>query len=373
VGGAVERHVYCLIRALAKFDFHIAVVSDFRPGFEIDGVETYKVHGIASSFRRGFFGWLLAFSFAGILVALASIRAIVSQVRVDVIHFHDAFSGLLFVVLRRAGLVKCRLVFTLHGYPISGSSIAYTGLKRVIMYVARDLISYVVRNCDAVVVFSQNQLFAASKAYRAPYACFVVIPQISEVGGIDSNLYEARFTHALYVGRLASLKGVNYLLEALQTTGIQCRLVGDGPEMGALMNMAEQLGIVQNIEFVGEFPHEQVLKEYSKASLFVLPTLAEGFPMVLLEAMATGLPVITTNVSGIDETVIDLQNGLLVEKMNPVGLRAALVRLSRDHELREILGRKARETVLRKHHPDSVARRVASLYLKLALGVDVMQ
>ncbi|WP_447964963.1 glycosyltransferase [Nitrospira sp. Ecomares 2.1] len=135
------------------------------------------------------------------------------------------------------------------------------------------------------------------------------------------------------VARLSPEKGIHHLLHAysvLQARGIALRLilVGDGPQRGELEALAEGLGISSSVEFMGYQENVEIF--LSTFDFFVLPSLTEGIPLSLLEAMANGLPVVATNVGGIPEIIVHQESGLLIPPGNPEDIAQALSRLIQD-------------------------------------------
>ena len=156
-------------------------------------------------------------------------------------------------------------------------------------------------------------------------------------------------------GRMVSAKGHRILLEALApiaAAGIPftCTLIGDGPERKALEALAAQLGIAANIRFLGAMAHQPTLAEVAKADVFVLASFAEGLPVALMEAMALGVPCISTTIAAIPELIRDHQNGLLVPPANPKALEAAITQLATDPALRLQLGQQARITAVSEYN-----------------------
>jgi colanic acid/amylovoran biosynthesis glycosyltransferase len=150
-------------------------------------------------------------------------------------------------------------------------------------------------------------------------------------------------------GRMVSAKGHRILLEALAplvASGIDltCTLIGDGPERKSLEAMCVELGIAERVRFLGAMAHGPTLAEVAKADVFVLASFAEGLPVALMEAMALGVPCVSTTIAAIPELIRDGVNGVLVPPANPKALGEALGRLARDAGLRRELGKAARET-----------------------------
>ena len=123
----------------------------------------------------------------------------------------------------------------------------------------------------------------------------------------------------LFVGRLAEKKGVAYLIEAMKQIDALLVIVGNGPLRKTLEEQAEQVG-KDRIRFLGEKTHEELKKIYASADIFVAPSVTakdgdqEGLGLVLLEAMASGLPVVASKSGGITQIIKDGENGLLCEE-----------------------------------------------------------
>lgn len=141
--------------------------------------------------------------------------------------------------------------------------------------------------------------------------------------GLDSQL-----RYILYVGNLKASKGCIDLLEALPTVlerqpATRLVMIGDGPDKAVMVQRIRSLGLEQAVSLLGTVPHEQLPNWFRAADLLCLPSHAEGVPNVVLEAMASGLPVVATRVGGIPEVLPD-EAGLLVPVADTPALSAAL-------------------------------------------------
>jgi len=149
-------------------------------------------------------------------------------------------------------------------------------------------------------------------------------------------------------GRLSPEKGQNFLLQAMpkmlaSRSDVTLLVFGEGPKGERLRAAAKELGCAQHVRFPGFV--EDFASLVRDVDVFVLPSLAEGLPNVLLEAMASSRPVVATKIGGIVDLVVDGENGLLVPPADSDALASAILRLLSDAELAARLGRCARETV----------------------------
>jgi glycosyltransferase involved in cell wall biosynthesis len=170
------------------------------------------------------------------------------------------------------------------------------------------------------------------------------------------------------VATLRSWKGHRYLLEAFARCDLrESRLVvvGDGPQREALETLSRELGIAERVTFAGN--REDVAPWLRAFDLFCLPSYAnEGVPQALMQAMACGLPVVTTPVGSIAEIVEDGVSGLLVKPESADALRDAIDALAADPARRAALGRKARETATQRFGEDRMADAMQEVFLRVA-------
>lgn len=155
--------------------------------------------------------------------------------------------------------------------------------------------------------------------------------------------------HLLAVGRLVEKKGFDVLLRAVARLDfpVTLEIIGDGPERSRLVHLREQLGLTDRVRLRSGITHDDLPAAYNSAHVVVVPSVIDrsgdrdGLPNVLLEAMASGRPVVASDVSAIGSAVISGENGLLVHPGDVAALVAALTRLAREPELGRNLGRHA--------------------------------
>jgi glycosyltransferase involved in cell wall biosynthesis len=170
----------------------------------------------------------------------------------------------------------------------------------------------------------------------------------------------------LFVGRLATVKGVRILLDAFARIceahpEARLTLVGDGDERAAIEAHARALGCDNAVRFAGYLNQDEVADELARADLFALPSFAEGVPVVLMEAMAARLPVLATRVAGIPELVEDGVAGRLVPPGDVAAFATALDALLRDPEGRAAMGAAGRARVESEFHIEMEARKLGRM------------
>ncbi len=269
-------------------------------------------------------------------------------------HFasHPALAG--FLIRRLAGIPYS---FTAHGSDL---------------HVDRTMLPQKVREAAFVVTISQDNRRLIESTAGASAAGKVAVIHC----GVDpSRLAPVERPgdgplRIVAVGTLHEVKGQLHLIEAcrrLAEAGVAftCRFIGDGPDREQLAARIAAHGLTERVQLPGRMTSDAVAAELAAADVLVAPSVPtrggkrEGIPVVLMEAMATGLPVVASRLSGIPELVTDEADGLLVPPGDDAALAAALERLALDPGLRRRLGAHGRETILAGFDVDANAAALA--------------
>ncbi len=170
-----------------------------------------------------------------------------------------------------------------------------------------------------------------------------------------------------FIGRLTEQKGVEYLIEAVSlindpSLSVSVVIVGDGERREELKEMTKRKGL-ENVHFVGY--RRDIPELLSLFDIFVLPSLWEGLPVVVVEAMAAGKPVVATRVSGSTEAVVENVTGFLVDPRDPGQLSEQLLKLIRDPELRQRMGAEGRSRAVNVFSARTMIEKTTHLYNKL--------
>lgn len=184
--------------------------------------------------------------------------------------------------------------------------------------------------------------------------------------GIDLSKFSfikrqpSRKIKILYVGRLVEKKGPSYVIKAFkqalrENPNIELRIIGDGPLTDEIYQLTKELKLGNRVKMLGAQPQSMVLKEMELADIFFLPSLTaengdrEGAPVSILEAEATGLPIVSTIHTGIPEIVINGKTGFLVQEKDTNAMAKSLNKLIKNPELRNAMG-KAGRTYVETHY-----------------------
>ena len=304
-----------------------AVVTAWPDGAGTGGDWRLQLEAGVSKTGRPTAGALIKASFA-----MAKLAARLARLRPDIVNLHYVRGQTIyFLALRR--VFGFRLVLSFHGSDYHEASPAL-----------RARLPGWLRSADQVTAVSQE--LADKVTGLAPEICVEVIEN-----GVDTRFWtpgpEGRHEPGLLVaaGRLLMVKGFDVLLAALarpETRKSRLVIAGKGSEEANLRRQIAGLGLTGRVELAGHLSRDDMRDLYRRASLFVLPSRREGMPLVLLEAMATGLPVVATAVGGVPEVVGD-DTGALVTPEDPAELATAIGNRIERSELLKREGKAAHE------------------------------
>jgi glycosyltransferase involved in cell wall biosynthesis len=273
-----------------------------------------------------------------------------SKLNADIVHCHHPLTALPF-------LKKKPLVFTEHNwYNLPGMDFHRTIFTKIFDLAQKK----VYKKADKIIALSSEMLEILTK--KISKEKIVLIPNF-----VDSTLFKPLkkdFKKILFVGRLEKEKGIPLLFKALKgLKNYELLIIGDGSQKKQLQKMALNLRI--NARFLGQVPHDKLVKEFGTAGIFVLPSYFEVMPVVILEAMSSGCAIIASNAFGIKDQIDSQENGFIIEKGNSVQLKEKLELLLNDASLQKIFGAKARKKVLKKFDATIVSQQIIKLYEEL--------
>jgi len=243
----------------------------------------------------------------------------------------------LFCPVRQDQVIIAQMV----GHPVQGT-LGRNAALRLFSYLYSAFVRLVIYRCDLPVFVSRYLADKYGGPLNNPYLIANesrIMPQMIVRRVCPSSNSIPRI---LYVGRLSPEKGLANLFEALKllynSISFEAIIVGDGILLHELKNLAARLGLRDNIHFVGPVVWgDSLFSIMRQCNVLVLPSKTEGLPLVIIEAMSQGLPVVATRVGGIPEIVEDRVSGLLVPPNSPEDLADALWDVLFDQKLRENL------------------------------------
>ena len=289
----------------------------------------------------------------------------------DVILAHFGTNGARALRLRRAGALSGRIATVFHGFDITKK------LARAGEDIYTDL-------------FREGELFLSiSERWRSRLVELGCPPERTVVHRMGIDCRKFAFSprkkdptgrvEVVSVARLVEKKGVEYGLRALaegscRGSNIGYTVVGDGPLRASLERLASQLGISDRVRFLGNRPHDEIAEVLRSATIFLAPSVTsadgdqEGIPVVLMEAMSSGLPVVATEHSGIPELVEDEISGFLAPERDVQALAVCLRKLVEHPELWPSMGEAGRRKVEADYDIEVLNDRLVDLLGRLRTG-----
>ncbi len=240
---------------------------------------------------------------------------------------------------------KIPYIVSLRGSDVPGYSDRFTFIYKLI----GPLFKLIWSKADAVVSNSEGLKKLALETSRNQKIGVVY-------NGIDTGIFKPKeslrpnekFIITAGASRITARKGLKYIILALsklipEFPQISFRVLGDGNERKNLEELSKELKVEKNVEFVGRVPREKTPSYYQEASLFVLPSLNEGMSNAMLEALASGLPIIATDTGGTKELLKDGENGFIIKMKDSDDIAEKIKKLIGNNELREKMGAKSRK------------------------------
>lgn len=363
VGGGAGTACYNTCRGLASLGIEVDVItSAFRdlPRHEIvDGVSVVRVPALRKKPLESTTAEIASFFLSA--SAEASRSSLMHPP--DLIHTYFGLpSGAIGWSIRK--LLKVPYLISFRGRDVHGGHAKdHEGIQGPMRWLSRP----VWRSADALVANSEGLRDIALN----------VLPD-ADVGVIPNGIDTAKFypeakgprptVKALYVGRLEPYKGIHDLLEATRLARsagapLEVSIVGDGSLKSELERYTIELGLSECVRFSGHVGRNLIPAIYRKADFLVLPSIVEGMSNAVLEAMASGLPILGTRIPGSEE-LVDTRNGVLVEPSDPIALATEMIGLCSDSPLRTRMGRQSRIKALNRSW-NSVAEAYVSVYRRL--------
>lgn len=360
--GGVAAHVYELSKALVKQGNDVQVIT-IRRGFhdkkyqEIDGIKVYRVYyprlRVIGFFIYLFYVW-------------PRLQRSIRKGGIDIIHSHTIVND----ALTAKSIGNIPKIQTEHS---SGFLVAMEEGKHKRLY------KWLLSHADHVIGTSQELADTIIKlSITHDKTSFIsngidierFNPRVE--GGEIREKYKIKPEEKVILcpRRLELKNGVYYLIRAMphiiqQSSNVRCLIVGDGLEMARLKQEVIKLVVADSAIFAGRVPNSEMPKYYAASDIVVLPSLREATSIAGLEAMATGKPLVGTNVGGIPQIIADGKTGILVPPRNPEELAYAIVALLNDDGKRAKMGLNARKRTEREFSWQIIARQTQNLYDEL--------
>jgi glycosyltransferase involved in cell wall biosynthesis len=263
--------------------------------------------------------------------------------------------------LKRADKSNLPYVVTIHGV-FANRGLVINVAQKTYLHV----ISQVFKSADRIICLTESDM-AEIVTFGFPIEKIRLVPN-----AVDTDRFrpldEPTDNLIIWVGRFVPEKGLEYLLEAAKIVlnnfpDVRFLLIGYGPQKAKIMKLTLDCGLLgKSIFFSHSLSRNEIAKIMGKGTIFAFPSLKEGLPLSVLEAMACGLPVVGFDVSGVRDLVYHGETGFLVPPRNSKALAEAIMCLLNDKSLRRNLGRRARQLATEKYEWKTVLGALERVY-----------
>ena len=295
---------------------------------------------------------------------LGDVSHYIRMVNPDVVHVNSHLFLSSYRVVGASHSMGIPSVVTVHGFMVKRGLILDVLQGVYLRTVAKLLFDKV----SAVICLTESDAESVARIVGDDDKIFVV------PNGVDTELFKPASVKdsnlITWVGRLVPEKGLVHLFKAMRMVfeehgDARFVLVGDGPLRTELMNLAKKFGLGGRVDFVGSVGRVEVAGLLSRTSIFVFPSLREGLPLSVLEAMACGVPVVGSDIPGVNDVVKHGENGFLVLPRDSKALAEGVLALLDDGRLRRRFGEEARKVIVDNYGWDIVLNKVEKVYKKV--------
>jgi len=310
----------------------------------------------------------------------AEIRGLLKKESFDIVHAHHAFTPTPLLSIAAAENLGIPAVLTNHTISFASNAGYFWAPMSFILFPFRRYIG----KADKVIAVSRAA--ANFIGHFVKREKIVIIPNgvdVHRFGPINYGvpIYNSvdtigRGPIILYVGRLTHRKGVHILLKAMPTVlkvfpRAQLLIAGNGYMQGLIVLLTKRLKLENHVKLLGSIPEGELPNLYNASNVFVLPSLyGESFGIVLLEAMASGRPIVASRIGGIPEVIENNVTGILVESGSKESLADAILKILSDQNLAEVLANNARKIAEVKYSWSVIAEKIEGVYEELAEDSD---
>jgi glycosyltransferase involved in cell wall biosynthesis len=252
------------------------------------------------------------------------------------------------------------------------SEIDFNKYPKIIKWIAK----HVFPLSNKILVFSKNDM--KNIEMLAPKEKIEILPNAIKVDDFASKDKSFKKDLSipehgeviLFLSRLIKEKGVYDLIESITTVvkeykNVYFLIAGEGPERNRMEMICKEKGIEKDVRFTGHIYNKNLLKAFSCADIFVLPTYSEAMPMVILEALAAGLPIISTPIGAIPDIIKDGINGFLIEPNSPKQLAEKILLLLHNEEIKKRIGKANSQLAKEEYDVKVILNKLEQLYLSI--------
>lgn len=352
--GGVEKYVLDLSKELVKNKYDVTVICANDPKSDIENIDGIKVK------RLRYFGKLANTNLH------PSFPFKILKEKFDIMHTHMPtpwsadMSALISKIKRKP------LILTYH------NDLIKTGFAKIIATIYnKTFLKLVLRASDKIII-TQPDYINHSKHLKKYEDKIVVLPNAVDINIFKKRNLKKKNNSIFFLSVLDEFhryKGLDYLLKSIKEIkktipSIKLYVAGKGKLLNEYKELAKELGVEKNVEFLGFVSDDDLIKYYNQSEIFVLPSIdhCEGFGIVLLEALACKTPVISTTIVGVAKDVKKENCGLIIKPKDSKILTKSILKLLGDSKLRKEMGERGCKLVHKKYSWKKVAKDMGKLY-----------
>ena len=360
--GGIESHVYTISKELVDRGHDVGVFTskipeDAKDTEDLDGIQVTRIKPIFNLFTTP---------------VMPKLKTKLISQKADVVHAHVPPPFSEYYAASACKYSKSPFALTYH----CDLEIPNVLSRPLVAFYRRTFGAYAIRNSNRLIVHTESYAATSRSVWKYEPT---IIPSAIDIERFNPirKATKIRKKHklekskvVLYLGRLKYHKGLEYLIESSKFTDpdIKYLIVGEGDFETQLQDLVNELGVKDRIVFTGRVPNAEIPKYYSACDVFILPSVErlEAFGLVVIEAMATGKPVIISNIPGVRENITDGEEGLLIEPTNPEDIGEKINRLMASKKLRTNMGAKGRKKVEENYTLKRVVDQLEKVYQDLS-------
>ncbi|MCL0079869.1 glycosyltransferase family 4 protein [Dehalococcoidia bacterium] len=374
--GGTEKDLYFLARHLCRLGCEVMVIDVKtshvqRKGLNITLEEVWNPPLADADFFNHLVR-IVAFA----LLSTLRLYFVIKRSRIDLIHTHSQFPGIAVLIARSLLRWKIPVVHTIHNSYLLMRPSKANKLKHALEV-------FVLKMADHIIVETETGYKNLIREFGISQQRITVIPQGLDLESLDINKNtrsqsKQKSKVMLYVGRICPRKNQMVILKAAPQVlerhpEAKFKFVGpteDKAYFKSLCDIVKQK-LSPHVGFAGELSGESLLEVYRSAFVFIFPSLYETQGVVLLEAMAFGMPVIASKIGPIEDIVkLEPGSAILIDPHSPDEIAEAIIRVLENEELRKELSRKGRKLVLEHFRWEQIANEILKVYNQVASSKD---
>jgi glycosyltransferase involved in cell wall biosynthesis len=321
----------------------------------IDNVQIWRLAGINFKFN----GYITEYPFT------PSMSSILDIINPDIIHAHShlfltTYQAVKYCInQKKPSVVSVRGVMAKRQYLINLS-------QKIYLYT---LASWIFKKATVVHCLTKSDAMEIMKL-GCPAKKIKIIPNPVDVEFFAPQPKFEEDNIVVWIGRFVPEKGLDILIKVTREVvkynkNVRFLLVGDGPFITRVKYLIKKYNIENNILLTGAVSRWYVSRILARASVFILPSLKEGLPKALLEAMSSGKAVVASDIPGIREVIMNGKSGILVKPYDYLGFAKAVLDLIEDREFRHKLGATARYYILKNYSWEKILKELENIYSSL--------